>query len=256
MQSITESDAPWRQLREGLVSATPAVADRDVSSLPADDLLTGWWAVVYNPLGDSSLAAALMRGISEHIAEHGEDATASMQIFWGTTTTQIQFDIEPTTVGGASTAAKVSGNIDAPSHTRLAHELKGLTGLSAETLGRALGVTREQFQRWLSGSPISDARHGQLIHLHTMAADVTRRLGAHAAKTWWQTPHGEDPMPAEILRQRRADRVFRLVSALPDMAPVVNGVLQSLPVQQDIDDDAADFSQDGPAWSPYGDTNN
>lgn len=135
-------------------------------------------------------------------------------------------------------------------HTRLAHELRDLTGLSAKSLGTAVGVTREQYQRWLAGRPISDTRHGQLVYLHTMAADVARRLGDQA-RLWWKTPTESGRTPEELLTQRLGDTVHRLVTQIPDPHPTVNGVLVGLPAQMIDDDEGDGDGESSAAWSPY-----
>jgi hypothetical protein len=56
-----------------------------------------------------------------------------------------------------------------------------------------------------------------------------------------------------MLKRRRVDRVYRLVAVIPDPAPVVEGVLRGLPVQDDADFGDNEDSVDG-AWSPYGDS--
>jgi len=136
---------------------------------------------------------------------------------------------------------------------RLAHELRDLTGLSAQSLGAAVGVTREQYQRWLAGRPISDTRHGQLVYLHAIAADVARRLGAQT-HLWWKTPIESGTTPEQLLAQRLGDRVHWLVTQIPDSQPVVEGVLVGLPVQTH-DDDEPEWNVDvSAAWSPYHDS--
>lgn len=124
----------------------------------------------------------------------------------------------------------------------LARELRELTGLPAASLGAALGVTREQYQRWLRGDPISNIRHGQLAYLHTIAADATRRLGDQAL-VWWRTPAEGAATPEQMLRNRLIDRVHRLVVHLPDSAPVVDGVLVALAAQEPMNLD--DFDEPG-----------
>lgn len=141
-----------------------------------------------------------------------------------------------------------------PEHARLARELREATGLPAATLGAALGVTREQYQRWLRGDPISTIRHGLLGYLHTIAADAARRLGPDRASVWWRTPATDGIAPDQLLRDRLTDDVHRLVTALPDPAPIVDDVLVALPVQQplnleDYDDlNDEDDSADDPEY--------
>jgi hypothetical protein len=146
------------------------------------------------------------------------------------------------------------------SHARLAEDLRKLTGLPAVTLGAALGVTREQYQRWLRGDPISIIRHGLLVYLHTIAADAARRLGHQQVAIWWRTPSADGVAPEQLLRERLTDSVHRLVAALPDDAPVLDGVLVALQVQQplnideydDFDDAYEESDSDNSDWSPRG----
>ena len=253
MPIAAEADAPWRRLSEGLAGGTPAPFVRGPWSLPPDNLLIGWWTVVYGPSKTAESTTELIRHIGELLAERGEDAAAGMHMLWGTTAAGIQFNITAAPADVLAAPADPTADREQPDHARVARELKELTGLSAEVLGSGVGVTREQFQRWLKGSPISDARHGQLIYLHTIAADVARRLATLDAKIWWKTPGGDGLTPAELLRRRQANHVYRLVSALPDSAPVVDGVLVTLPQQEDADL-GSESNEDGKAWSPYGDT--
>lgn len=139
-------------------------------------------------------------------------------------------------------------------HARLATELREMTGLPAASLGRALGVTREQYQRWLRGDPISTIRYGSLVHLHTIAVEVGRKVGGESI-VWWRTPDGSGETPEGLLVKRLVDRVHRLVSSLPDAAPVVGGRIVALPAQAPRDLDDADTSEgddpDEDPWSPY-----
>lgn len=138
-------------------------------------------------------------------------------------------------------------------HARLAREVRERTGLPAAQLGSALGVTREQYQRWLRGDPISTIRHGLLVYLHAVVADAFRRLGPEA-HVWWRTPRADGRTPAQLLADRLVDQVHRLVSELPDAAPIVDDVLVGMPAQQPrpLDDEAAVDGDDEESWSPYG----
>lgn len=137
-------------------------------------------------------------------------------------------------------------------HGKLASELRELTGLPATSLAKALGVRREQYQRWLKDWPISDIRHGQLIYLHTIASDASRRLGSKEARVWWRTPAGNGQTPQSLLTQRRIDLIYRLVSELHDDQPEVDGTLMGLRVRHDADDDETpEGIEDQEDWSPY-----
>jgi len=142
---------------------------------------------------------------------------------------------------------------------RLCQELRDLTGLPAATLGVALGVTREQYQRWLKGKAISTPRQGQLIYLHTIAADVVRRLGKEKGHLWWRTPIVGSVTPEKLIQNRLVDRVHRLVVEIPDSAPVVDGIMVGLPAQEPLSldefDDEITVNDDGngDSWSPYDD---
>jgi len=115
-----------------------------------------------------------------------------------------------------------------------------MTGLSAATLGCSFGVTCEQYQRWLAGTPISTVRHGQLVFTHTVVSDVARRLGVEAAHIWWRTPIDGATTPADLLTLRRLDDVYKAVL----------DAHQSLPRQMDLDDWGEDDAP-GEPWSPY-----
>ncbi len=160
------------------------------------------------------------------------------------------------THGPAADAAAepTAGPAPAPmaEHARLARELRNRTGLPAATLGAALGVTREQYQRWLRGDPISTIRHGLLSYLHTIAADAARRLGPDRAHVWWRTPASDGIAPDQRLRDRLTDDVHRLVTALPDPAPIIDDVLVALPAQQPLNlgdyDDLDDEDDPADDW--------
>lgn len=71
------------------------------------------------------------------------------------------------TSGSGSAQLELRGEAAAeePPHARLAREIREMTDLPAGSLAAALGVTREQYQRWLKSSPIS--KHS------TRAADLS-----------------------------------------------------------------------------------
>lgn len=152
----------------------------------------------------------------------------------------------------ADTRASNDDEPSVPEHSRTAAEVRALTGLPASTLASSLGVSREQYQRWLRGSAISKVRHGQLIYLHTIVADLTRRLGQTRAALWWRTPTTNGRTPEELLKERRVDLVHNLVAAVPDPQPISGGVLQGLRVQSVVDEyEESDDMDDEEIWSPY-----
>jgi hypothetical protein len=142
------------------------------------------------------------------------------------------------------------GAIEA-SHSRLAKDLREMTGLGASTLGKIFGVSREQYSRWVSGNPISDIRHGQLIFLHTVIRELVRRLGGPQARAWLHQPIDGATTPLEMLQRRQFDRFYRQVSELPDNEPTVAGKIASLPVPAEIDNDETDEEEADMPWSPY-----
>lgn len=142
-----------------------------------------------------------------------------------------------------------------PLHQRLAHELRLMTKLPASSLASALGVTREQYQRWLRGSPISRIRHGQLIYLHTIAAEVSRKLGEEQGPLWWRTPDTNGVTPENRLQSRMVDEVHKLVASITDEAPIHEGVWVALPHQEPLltEEDPHDPDESPLPWSPYPD---
>lgn len=134
-------------------------------------------------------------------------------------------------------------------HSRLAKDLREMTGLSASVLGGVFGVSREQYSRWISGNPISDTRHGQLVFLHTVVRELARRLGSSRARVWLHQPIGGASTPLELLQRRQFDRFYRLVSELPDDTPIVAGKIASLPAPVEIDN--SDEEEVDMPWSPY-----
>lgn len=139
-----------------------------------------------------------------------------------------------------------------PHHARLAREVREITRLSTSVLAASMGVTREQYSRWISGRAISPMRHGQLQYLHTIIRDLLRRLGDEQAVVWLQTPLGDDGSPAAMLARRRLDLVHRAVVALPDSQPVRDDTIVALaaPMDDTADSDAQD--DEGEPWTPYG----
>jgi DNA-binding transcriptional regulator YiaG len=135
------------------------------------------------------------------------------------------------------------------SHPRLARELREMTGLSASSLGHAFGVSREQYSRWISGKPISDIRHGQLVFLHTVAREMVRRLGADQARVWIHKPIEGVHTPATLLELRTFDKFYREVVAIPDPEPVRDGSIISLSAPVAVDDENEDEGDE--PWSPY-----
>jgi transcriptional regulator with XRE-family HTH domain len=154
------------------------------------------------------------------------------------------------TQDAAGSVEKVS-----PVHSRLARELREMSGLSAGKLASAFGVTREQYSRWVSGAAISDIRHGQLRYLHTVVADLVRRFGSlDETHVWFQTPTEGSETPADLLLQRRWSDLHRLVTDVHDPAPLVGGVRVGLlaPIREEEDNlDELDEAEGEDSWSPY-----
>lgn len=142
-----------------------------------------------------------------------------------------------------------------PAHARLAAELRESTGLSAAKLAAAFGVSREQYSRWVGGASISDARHGQLRYLHTIVADLVRRLGSVSeARVWFQTPLRGDETPGELLIGRRWSELYRVITEVSDPEPLVDGVRVALlaPMADEEENLGETDGADGEgSWSPY-----
>lgn len=139
-----------------------------------------------------------------------------------------------------------------PDHSQTADDVRSLTGLPTAKLASSLGVSREQYQRWLRGSAISTIRHGQLVYLHTISADLTRKLGSKQGKVWWRTPGADGVKPEDLLTERRLDLVHELVALVPDPQPISDGVLQGLRIQSSVEDlDESEDLDDEETWSPY-----
>jgi transcriptional regulator with XRE-family HTH domain len=136
-------------------------------------------------------------------------------------------------------------------HAKIAKELRLLTRLPTSSLASSLGVTREQYQRWLRGRPISTVRHGQLQYLHTIAHDVARRLGTARAHVWWRTPFDGDLTPQALLQNRELSTIHHLVALLPDPQPVDRDTLLGLRVKASEPDQAPEGIEGEEDWSPY-----
>lgn len=144
---------------------------------------------------------------------------------------------------------------EAPLHSRLANELREMTGLGAAKLAAAFGVTREQYSRWTSGAAISDTRHGQLRYLHTVVADAVRRLGSLGeARIWFQTPLRGDETPADLLISRRWSALHQAVTEVPDAKPLVDGTRVALLAPMDDEEENPfefEEAEGEDSWSPY-----
>lgn len=256
MRYATNGDRLWGPVQTGPELgrwSRPTGAEVDSATPLRDVDMSVLWPVVTRLQGAMPTVGELVERIEILIAQHGADAVAArLGTLWGSTDYGIQ--VEVNYPAGETVSDETDLVLDRESsHVRLARELRDITGLSAATLGAALGVTREQYQRWLAGGAISDSRHGQLIYLHTIAADVARRLGSDRARVWWKTPSETGLTPEQLLQQRQTDRIYRLAGALPDPAPVIDGVLRGLPVQDDADYEE-DLDTSGGSWSPYGES--
>jgi hypothetical protein len=141
----------------------------------------------------------------------------------------------------------------APPHSRLAADLRDMTGLSTATLGSAFGVSREQYSRWISGRPISDSRHGQLQFLHTVVRELLRRLGTTNARVWLHQPIDGTRRPIDLLTTRQFDRFYREVVALPIRSDEPHAGEPFLPLLAPLEDSGDDDSSamESEPWSPY-----
>jgi len=147
-------------------------------------------------------------------------------------------------------AARESARLN--EHSRLAAELRALTGLPAASLAAAFGVSREQYQRWLSGRPISSVRHGQLVYTHSIAAEVVRKLGESNAKIWWRTPRPSGSTPEQSLRERDLAVVYRAAVDIADPRPVVGKTLLGLRrLDESWSEEPPDGVDEQDDWSPY-----
>lgn len=164
-----------------------------------------------------------------------------------------EFGLERSVMSGALAQAQlpdlVPEPVAPPRHAELARELRQLTGLSAALLGAALGVGREQFQRWMSGRPISAVRHGQLVYLHTISRELEAKLGPASARLWWHTPDSHGIQPKELLERRLLDAIHRLIVELSsperETTELLGLLVQDPWVAEPGDEDCED------SWSPY-----
>lgn len=139
-----------------------------------------------------------------------------------------------------------------PEHARLAREIREMSGLAASALGTAFGVSREQYSRWISGNAISAARHGQLQFLHTLLRDLVRKVGPQDAQIWLRTPVEDRGAPADLLKARKFEQLYRRIVAIPDPMPIENGTVVALSVAEDpLDDEDFDSDDSDEPWSPY-----
>lgn len=231
---------------------TPLPVNRDHGvDVFGDSILGDLWVAACQRIVSAEAVASLANKIQASLVECGD----AVRVLLRSATGAVEVAVQALSIDVPEARPSPEPATIEPAHTRLARELRELTGLPASALGSALGVTREQYQRWLSGGAISDVRHGQLVYLHTIAADVHRRLGPPATTLWWRTPTPSGPTPADLVARRQADTVYRLAASISDPAPVVDGVIVGLPMQRNLPDDfGGDASDDGEAWSPYRDT--
>jgi len=146
--------------------------------------------------------------------------------------------------------ADISQNLS--DHTRLAAELRGMTGLPASLLASAFGVSREQYQRWLAGKAISTVRHGQLTYLHSIAREIVRKLGERPARVWWHTPGADGRAPEALLADRNLGALYSWAVSIHDPQPVEGSTLPGLRrADESWDEDPPDGIEDQADWSPY-----
>ena len=134
-------------------------------------------------------------------------------------------------------------------HSIHARELRDLTGLTTATLASAFGVTREQYQRWVAGGAISDARRDTLRSLVTIARNVHRVLGVDAS-AWWRVGVDGGPTPTDLMVARKHDELLRCaasaVGGLTQSGEVLLGLIAPDEVSRDDDGET-----DADPWNPY-----
>lgn len=146
---------------------------------------------------------------------------------------------------------KIEGLVDRrkQDHAVHARELRDLTGLTTATLASAFGVTREQYQRWVAGGAISDARRDSLRSLVTIARDLRRVLGDDAA-AWWRVGVDGGPTPTDLMVARKHDELLRCAaSAVGGLKQSGDKVLGLIAPDDASSNDDGDTDED--AWNPY-----
>lgn len=111
------------------------------------------------------------------------------------------------------------------SHEALAHQLRTLSGLPASDLAAMLGVTRESFQRWLSGGPIKPTNENHLRYLCGLMLEAKRKLGVEGLASWLRTPvelDKSDRTPLDLLKAGLFGPVHAAIVKLPDPRPIVD----------------------------------
>lgn len=157
----------------------------------------------------------------------------------------VRFNDETTEYELRRTSDATKSESPRPEHSIRARELRDMTGLPTVQLATGLGVSREQYQRWIQGRPISSTRGGQLAFWHGLACEVERKMGLTAAKTWWQTPQADHVSPADLFRLGMGRRVYDLVTAIAEPDDE-DSMAISLP-SRDWDDFGAADASEGPA---------
>lgn len=86
-------------------------------------------------------------------------------------------------------------------------------------------------------------------------ADLVRRLGSVAeARVWFQTPLRGGATPCELLIGRRWSELYRVVTEVPDPAPLVDGVRVALLArlaEEEENPGEPDEADGEDSWSPY-----
>ena len=109
-----------------------------------------------------------------------------------------------------------------PAHAQIAAELRELLGVSTGIVASVLGVARETYSRWTTGSQIGEINLSRLQYLHALLSELRRRLGDEL-RLWLARPvdvaTGSPETPLELLRRGQFDRVHSLIVGLPDPQP-------------------------------------
>lgn len=147
-------------------------------------------------------------------------------------------------VGASSTNTKVGPeNSNAKEHSIRARELREMTGIRASTLAAGFGVSREQYQRWISGKSISATRNGQLVFWHGLANEIQRKLGLAAARIWWKTPCEATRTPEQMFLHGDGRELYDQIVRIPEPDDSPGSEIRALPAREWGDDEPA---QDSP----------
>jgi len=122
--------------------------------------------------------------------------------------------------GTGPTVIVTTSMIDPPVHGNPAAHVRDLSGLSAERVAEFFPVSRETFQRWISGAVHpSTANLERLMRLRYFLQEATNRVPDVRAWLLSPLPSLDGATPSDLLKQGQLTRVWEHLQVLPHRYP-------------------------------------